>query len=345
MGHRKADFSLLSVLMFVLILAITAVALADVKLPAVIGDNMVLQQKTKAPIWGWAEPNEEVSITADWQHSGISTKTDKAGKWIIKIQTPEAGGPYSMTIKGCNEIVIKNILIGEVWLCSGQSNMAMLVSTSANSQQEIAAANYPQIRIFTVEKRSTDTPQKDCKGSWLLCSPQTVQVFSAVAYFFGRELYKNLNVPVGLINTSYGGTPAEAWTKKEVLQSEPDFKPIFDRYEQAVKDFPEATKKFEKALAEWERNAAQAKAEGKPEPQKPASPYGPGHNKSPSGLYNSMIVPLIPYAIRGAIWYQGEANAVRAYQYRKLFPAMIKNWRDDWGQGEFPFFFYSDNAL
>ncbi len=337
MGYKATNFRMSSVFMFALILAISAAAVADVKLPAVIGDNMVLQQKTKAPIWGWADPGEKVSIKADWQKD-VTAETDKDGKWMVKLQTPSAGGPYSVQIKGKNEIVLKNVLVGEVWICAGQSNMQMRVSTAANAQEEIAAANYPKIRMFNVKNKTAVTPQADCEGSWLECSSATVSEFSAVGYFFGRELNKKLNVPVGLINTSWGGAVAETWTRKAVLESEPDFKPILERYDGAVKNLPTAMKEYEKKLKEWENQTAAAKADGKPAPKKPIQP-NPDNQQSPSALYNAMVAPLIPYYIRGVIWYQGESNARRAYQYRKLFPAMIKNWRDDRGEGQFPFLF------
>jgi len=264
---------------------------------------------------------------------------DKDGKWSFKINPPTAGGPYEMTLTGKNTINIKNILVGEVWVCSGQSNMQMTVQSSANSAQEIADAGYPKIRLFYVTRKVAETPQSDCEGSWVECSPETVPGFSAVAYFFGRELHKQLNVPVGLIHTSWGGTPAEAWTRREALEANPDCAPILKRYDDAVAKYPEALKEYEQKLAEWKQAAEKAKVDGKRPPRRPRPPFGPGSSHSPAGLYNAMIAPLIPYGIQGAIWYQGESNASRAYQYRTLFPDMIKNWRNDWGRGKFPFLF------
>jgi sialate O-acetylesterase len=244
-----------------------------------------------------------------------------------------------MTLTGKNSITIKNILVGEVWVGSGQSNMQMSVQSSNNAEQEIAEANYPKIRLFYVKREVADKPQSDCEGSWVECSPETVPGFSAVAYFFGRYLYKELDVPVGMIHTSWGGTPAEAWTRREVLEKMPVCAPILKRYADAVARYPQAMEEHKQKLAEWKEAAAKAKAEGKNPPRRPREPFGPGNPYAPVGLYNAMIAPLIPYRIAGAIWYQGESNAGRAYQYRTLFPAMIKNWRDDWGLGEFPFLF------
>ncbi|MHC4559163.1 MAG: sialate O-acetylesterase [Planctomycetota bacterium] len=341
MSYKKVCFSetMFLTVCLILLLVNAGVSLADVKLAAVIGDNMVLQQGEKVSIWGWAEPNEEVMVGVSWHSMMWAVNADKDGKWAFEMNSPKAGGPYEMTISGKNTIVIKNIMIGEVWVCSGQSNMQWSVQASANPEQEIADANYPDIRLFTVERKVAEQPQQDCSGSWTLCSPETVPGFSAVAYFFGRALHKKLDVPIGLIHTSWGGTPAEAWTKRSVLEKDEDFAPILKRYDDAIANYPQAKKEYEQKLEEWKKAAEKAKAEGKKAGRRPGAPFGPGNPHSPAGLYNAMIAPLIPYGIQGAIWYQGESNAGRAYQYRKLFPAMIKNWRDDWGQGDFPFLF------
>jgi len=337
--HNFKFCTLIFYLSLVLLLAGAGAAFADVKLPAVIGDNMVLQQGGKISIWGWADPGEEVMAGVSWHSMKWAVTADKDGKWTFKMNPPKAGGPYEMTISGKNVIEIKNIMVGEVWVCSGQSNMQMAVQSSANAEQEIAGADYPKIRLFTVTRKVAEEPQLDCEGSWSECSPETVPGFSAVAYFFGRELHKELNVPVGLIHTSWGGTPAEAWTRREVLEADADFAPILKRYDDAVAKYPQAMEQYKQKLAEWKQAVEKAKAEGKKPPRRPRAPFGPGNPHAPAGLYNAMIAPLIPYGIQGAIWYQGESNAGRAYQYRTLFPAMIKNWRDDWGRGKFSFLF------
>jgi sialate O-acetylesterase len=341
MNHKRIRFSKTVVLFaFVVLLLVNAgTTLADVKLPAVISDNMVLQRDKKVSIWGWAEPGEEVMVSVSWHRMRWAVTAGDNGRWIFKMNSPKTGGPYEMTFSGKNTITLKNIMVGEVWVCSGQSNMQMSVRSSANAEQEIAAADYPDIRLFTVERKVAEQPQTDCAGSWTLCSPQTVPDFSAAAYYFGRELHKELDVPIGLIHTSWGGTPAEAWTRRGILKKEIDFAPILERYDDAVAKYPQAMKEYEQKLSEWKEAAEKAKAEGEKMPRRPNSPFGPGHPHSPAGLYNAMIAPLIPYGIGGAIWYQGESNAGRAYQYRKLFPAMIQNWRSDWGQDKFPFLF------
>jgi sialate O-acetylesterase len=318
-------------------LAVAATANADVKMPAVFGDNMVLQQKTKAPIWGTADPGEEVTISLGSQKA--TTKADANGRWSVKVETPAAGGPVEVTVKGKNTITLKNVLVGEVWVCSGQSNMQWSVRASANPDKETAEAKFPKIRLFTVPRVPATEPQSDCKAQWVECSPQAIPDFSAVAYFFGRDLHKTLDVPVGLINTSYGGTAAEAWTSRPTLQSVADFKPIFDRWDGMVENYPKAKEAYEKQLAEWKLAVEKAKADGKDAPKQPQAPANPATNANHySVLFNGMVNPVVPYAVKGAIWYQGESNAGRAYQYRKLFPTMINDWRKAWGY-DFPFLF------
>ncbi len=197
-------------------------ALADIKLPAVIGDNMVLQRGGSAPIWGWADAGEKVTVAATWGGKAEAT-AGQDGKWMVKVELPTSAGPFEITIAGKNTITLKNILVGEVWVCSGQSNMEWPVRQAADSNAEIASANYPQIRLFTVTKKVADKPESDCAGKWQECNPQTVWGFSAVGYFFGRYLHKELNAPIGLINTSWGGTPAEAWMSRQFLESDADF--------------------------------------------------------------------------------------------------------------------------
>jgi len=321
------------------ILLLSAAAQAEIRLPAVIGDNMVLQAGTRVSFWGWADPNEEFKVKTGWHDMEWVAQADEKGKWSFHVTAPPVGGPYEVTLKGTNTVTIKNILVGEVWVCSGQSNMQWSVQQAANAQEEIAAAAYPKIRLFTVERKVADKPQEDCTGRWVECSPETVPGFSAVGYFFGRDLHKELGIPVGLIHTSWGGTPAEAWTSRPMLEGYPAFEPILQRYDQAVANYPQIMAQYEEALAKWKKAVEKAKAEGTKAPNRPGVPFGPGHPHSPSGLYNAMIAPLIPYTIRGAIWYQGESNAGRAYQYRELFPAMIKSWWNNWGQDDFPFLF------
>jgi len=313
---------------------------AEVSLPTVIGSNMVLQRETAVPIWGWAEPGEKVTVAiAGQEHSVLA---DAEGKWMVRLDPLPAGGPVEMTIRGRNTLRLENILLGEVWLCSGQSNMAIGVSWAQNAQEEIARADHPGIRLFTVKPAITRQPQQDCRGAWEVCSPETVAEFSAVAYYFGRDIHSALGVPVGLINSSVGGTCIEAWTRREVMQCDPSYQERLDWWRRRVEayDPEEAEAAYQRRLETWRRQSAQAKAEGRKAPRRPRRKTDPAKDRNhPSVLYNGMIAPLIPYAIRGVIWYQGESNTDRAYLYRKWFPNMIADWRGLWGQGDFPFLY------
>ncbi len=455
------------------ILLFSHIALAQVILPPFFNCNMVLQQGIPIPVWGWASPGEKVSVT--FNNKTVTAKAGKDGKWKVSLSPMNYGGPYSMVIKGKNLRTIENILIGEVWVCSGQSNMEFNLSSAINGEAEIAASNYPEIRLFTVKKRIAQTPQENLEeGEWWDCSPISTPHFSAVAYFFGRELYQKLKVPIGLINTSWGGTVAETWTSPETIANNPDFAPMLENLKKV--DLKEYGKSVEKEIRDrlgeyatsdqgtknnqpvwaapelddqswktmplpgyieknglqgvdgiiWFRktveiDASQAgkaaklelskindsdvtyvngvkvgatdqKAEAKRSYVIPdgvlkvgknnitvrvedvggsGGLYGSpnemkivtdtkniplagdwkykigvvvvnttlGPNTYPTLLYNGMINPLVPYGIKGAIWYQGEGNAGRAFQYRRVFSDMIKDWRTKWNQGDFPFLF------
>ncbi|WP_080903240.1 sialate O-acetylesterase [Parabacteroides sp. Marseille-P3160] len=275
---------------------------ASIRFPSVIGDRMVLQRNSTVSLWGWANKGERISVQANWNpDESYSAVASSNGKWEVRVKTPEAGGPYELTFQSANDRkVIKDVLIGEVWVCSGQSNMEMplkgfISQPVYESNDIIAQSNNPQIRLFTVKRNISETPLEDCEGAWILSEPKEVANFSAVAYIYGAYLYKILNVPIGLIHASWGGTPAEAWTDKEIL-------------ERSFKDIP--IQLIEKSK-----------------------------HRSPAVLYNAMLHPLIPYGIRGVIWYQGEGNRMNPTQYERLFPAMVTNWRQKWGIGEFPFYF------
>ncbi|HQP98272.1 MAG TPA: sialate O-acetylesterase [bacterium] len=311
---------------------------ADVKLPSVIGNDMVLQQGKPLPIWGWADPGEQVTVQFAKQKKSATTDSD--GHWRVDLKAVKAGGPHTMTISGKNTVTLDNILIGEVWVCSGQSNMQMSVGGSDNAKQEIAQANYPNIRLFTAERTIADAPQCDVKGSWVECSPATVADFSAAGYFFGRNLQKDLNLPIGLINSSWGGTLAEAWTSDSTLKADPDYSEILKRGTDLIETFKKDFDKYEMDYADWKEQLKNTLAEGSPLPDMPAAPRSPYRNPNrPSVLYNGMLAPLIPFAVQGAIWYQGESNAARAYQYRTLFSDMIQDWRKNWELEDLSFFF------
>jgi sialate O-acetylesterase len=474
-----------------LFLLVATPVFADVSLPAIIGDNMVLQQDKKVRIWGWAQPKEQVTVNIGTNKA--TTTADDKGHWETLVGPLKAGGPLEMTISGANTIKIKNILVGEVWVCSGQSNMEWPLINARGGTETVAQANHPEFRLFTVQKATSATPLEDVKGQWVVTSPDNAGSFSAVGYFFGLELNQKLKVPVGLIHTSWGGTPAEAWTSHDALTAVPELKPILDRYDASLKTLPQRQQDFERRLADWIHNnlyedtgnkgealgyaatetntsdwpsmnlpqffetagikmdgsiwfrkevevpqawvgkplelnlsavddfdttyfngtkvggigtetansymvprrynvpaelvkagrnviavrvfdsageggfgsagkmalgpvggsqaeeiplagAWRYKIETELTPKSPdwgSRPEDPGptNQNSPSVLYNAMLAPITPLTIRGAIWYQGESNAGRAYQYRTLFPLMIRNWRTVWGEGDFPFYF------
>jgi len=327
------------------LLFITAEASAEVKLPKLISDNMVLQQGMKVRIWGTAAPAE--TVTVSFRDQKLSAEAGSAGQWQVYLTPMKAGGPDEMTVAGSNTIVLKDVLVGEVWVCSGQSNMEMPVGTNAygwswgvaNFRDEIARADYPLLRMFTVQKAVAVKPQRDVTGDWVAASPRTVNDFSAAGYFFARELLKALNVPVGMIHSSWGGSPAEAWTSRAVLDSLPEAKSYVDEREQALAKYPQQVEEFKRQYDDWLRAVEKAEAQGKLIPSAPRIPEDPRTGFWPAGLHNAMIAPLTPYAIRGAIWYQGESNSVRAREYRKVFPALIQDWRREWGEGDFPFLF------
>jgi sialate O-acetylesterase len=320
-------------------------ALADVRLPAVISDNMVLQQGMKIPIWGKADAGEQVTVTFEGFRASVAANSQ--GQWKVEIGPLKEGGPFEMPVSGKNTVTLRNVLVGEVWICSGQSNMEMAIDPKSpsgaggvvNAQQEIASAKYPKIRWFWVKKVVTGRPQQDTEGHWVETSPQTVGAFSAVGYFFGRELHKTLGAPIGMIEGAWGGTPAESWTSREALQFDSELRPILEDSDKKLTDYPKLLEEFRRKLGEWERPAREAEAQGNPVPAQPKMPTDPRSDPlgRASGLFNGMIMPLIPYAIRGVIWYQGESNADRPDRYLRLFPAMIQDWRRAWGEGDFPF--------
>jgi sialate O-acetylesterase len=318
-----------TILLSALLACASLSARAEVKPNSLFSDGAVLQRGVSVPVWGTARDGEKVTVI--FQNQKVSTIA-KDGRWLVRLKPLRAGGPFSMTVKGDNSLVINNILVGEVWVCSGQSNMGFTLARAANAAEATAAAEDPQLRLFTVPRNSAGSPQADVGSAWKECTPATAAPFSAVAYFFGRDLRRVLKVPVGLINSSVGGTPAEAWTSPATFETDPEMKQILDRFaENARTNY---------AAAQRKQADAKAKTEGKSSPAETRAAAAARRSAgSPSGLYNGMIAPLQPYAIAGAIWYQGEANSGRAAEYRKLFPAMIRGWRQAWGEGNFPFLF------
>ncbi|MCB1227017.1 MAG: hypothetical protein KDK99_14465 [Verrucomicrobiales bacterium] len=312
---------------------------ADVTLPAIFSDHMVLQQGTEAAIWGWAEPGEKITLTVAGQTREATAGKD--GSWSARLPKLPPGPVGTLTVAGATTHTIEDVLAGEVWLGSGQSNMAMTVSAAKDYEAEQAKANLPQIRHFRENSASSPTPQRIGKGEWVVCAPDTVGRFSAALFFFGRPLHRALQEPVGLINSSVGGTPIEAWIDADTQRSVPELKPFFDVAAAATQRMtsPEAISQYEKQLAAWEKRAAAAKKAKQPAPKKPRDPREVAARKADiGGLFNGKIAPLIPYTIAGALWYQGEANSMpdKAPFYQYQLPLLVMDWRERWGY-DFPF--------
>jgi len=295
-------FSTFMATILLFLFVITSNLLAEVKLPAIFGENMVLQQQTDVAIWGAASKNSTVKVITSWNKKSYSVKAGSDGKWSLKVSTPAAGGPYEVTVSEGNTLKFKNVMIGEVWVCSGQSNMEMPMKGYMNqpilgSNEAIATSSNPMIRLFTVTKASNLNPQDDFTGTWKNCDPENVSQFSATAYFFGLMLNKSLNVPIGLINSSWGGTRIEPWIS-----------------EAGVKNFDFVTL-----------------------PDKAQT--GTLSPQTPTVLFNAMINPMVGFGIKGAIWYQGESNRNEPDKYLNLLPGMVENWRSVWGVEDFPFYY------
>lgn len=322
-------------LAMLLAVSTTNFCVADVKLPNIFSDHMVLQRDQAVPIWGWAEPGEQVMVSIAGQ--SLMTQADADGKWRVDLAPLSVGDPLTLVVDGKNRLERKDILVGEVWICSGQSNMGWTVGASFDADLHLLTAKNPQLRLLTVSNRGTQTPLDEVDGTWQLSTPEEVEQFSAVGYFFGLQLQKTLGVPIGLIDNAWGGSRCEAWIRRDLLDANPSYGPLMERWKAIEANFESGQLKanFGKTLAKWEQD----KKDGKKPRRKPRSPemLMEGQHR-PANLFNARVLPIVPYAIRGAVWYQGESNASRAFQYREMFPLMIQNWRDTWGQGDFPFY-------
>jgi sialate O-acetylesterase len=354
---------------------------AEVKLPAVFNDHMVLQRDIQIPVWGWADPGEEVTVTFGDQNA--KTITDSDGRWKIYLgKVGTSATAQALTVSGKNTIKFTDVLVGDVWVCAGQSNMGLYLGECDNANTEVPQANDPLLRILTVEERTSIIPDVDVTlwngKKWRSCTPETANQFSGVGYFFGRELRRHLGIPIGLISSLHGGSQAQLWTSLEAIgkniDADPEFKDWLARRQAVLDDYPHKLaaylplkQKYDADLSQswndvenapdfvakkklWEEERKVALTQGKtppprPEPSQPgplapdAPDRGPYSSFMVGNLYNAMIAPLMPFAIKGIIWYQGESNCGNSKQYRVLFPIMIADWRDKWGQGNFPFLF------
>ena len=313
---------------------------ADITLPRVFGDNMVLQREKPIPVWGKADSGEKITVAFAEQKQ--TTIADETGSWQVTLDSlPANKTPQSFVVSGKNKVTLENVLVGEVWLCSGQSNMEWLVEKSANPEAEKAAANFPEIRHFKVPRTSSAFPQADVKGNWQVCSPTTVGGFSAVGYYFARELFQKLDVPIGLLHSSWGGTSIEVWVSPESVATIPELAELQAKIFAQSSLSPEGKKRHEEYLAElkkWTAATEMALAKNQPVTEPPSVPWPAWDNPQPTQLYKSMIHPLAPFAMRGAIWYQGESNGSDEAIYLNKLQALIGGWRSKWNQGDFPFY-------
>ena len=339
-----------------------SVLLADVKLPAFFSDHMMLQREMPVPIWGTAGAGEKVTVAFAGQKK--TATADNSGKWRVTLdKMPASAEPRELTVSGSNARKISDVLVGEVWLASGQSNMGFPLSSAHNAAEAVASATDAQLRFFTVKNATAAEPQGDLHGTWEASDPSTAKGFSAVAYFFARELRAKLGCPVAILHSSWGGTPAQAWLSIDAFRQEPPFENYVKRYDEALLKHrealahPETMEAYRKDLAQWQKEVAPAfndamkawnaglKTSPKPTPAKPEPanpdpmdiPSPSSRPGTPSVIFNAKIAPLAGYAMRGAIWYQGEANGGQGVEYRTLLPRLIGDWRARWAQGDFPF--------
>ncbi len=322
---------------FVSLVLLAAALHAEVKLAAVFTDHAVLQRDAVVPIWGTARRGEKITVT--FRGQSLSTKADREGNWRVDL-APMPAQPYpaDLVVDGSNTITLRDILVGDVWLCSGQSNMEWPVRLSDDAITETATAHFPLIRHFKVATQlAHDRPAADVQGSWTVCGPETAPHFTAVGFFFARDLHRTLGVPIGLLNISWGGTPIESWLSPAMLAATPHAASVAKAWEQTVAEYPAKKAAFDRQLAEWQQRADAAQAAGQPEPaDKPWRPAGPGLPEEPTTCWYGMVAPVVPFAIRGVLWYQGESNCGREAEYRDLFPGLITGWRGAWAAAAQP---------
>lgn len=312
-----------------------------VKLPAIFSDHMVMQQKSNVTVWGWAKAGEKISVSGSWSGRNVTTTTGSNGQWKVLLITPVAGGPYTLKVSGENIIELKDILIGEVWVASGQSNMVFSLKASYHAKEEIATADLPDIRYFSVKRQYGPNEFNDCEGSvWEKTSPQTTPSFSAVAYFFAKKIHQQLNVPVGIVYAAWGGTPAEAWTPSSTLRSDPALLLYIKRWKDMYVTVGKDSAEWHNAVDNWEKARKTPDGTKLKKPEEPATLISYNRPwREPSVLFNGMINPVIPYGIKGVLWYQGESNVAYANEYYHLFSSVINGWREKWHNQKLPFYF------
>jgi len=319
-----------AVLFLLAFVAFTGRAWGDVRLPGIISDHMLLQRDVPARIFGKASPGEAVSVA--FRGQTVKTVADPLGRWEVWLQPLTPGPAAEMTITGVNTITVADVLVGDVWVGSGQSNMQWAVRQADNADAEIASAKFPQIRLFYVPRKPSPVPVEDVEARWVVCSPESIAEFSAVLYFFGRQMHQDLKVPMGLIHSSWGGTPIASWISGPSLVGNPRLEPFLTYWQNLILQYPVNASRYDQNVQKWEAAGSQG--------PRPAAPLGPGHAHEPTTLYNGMIAPLVKYTIKGALWYQGETEAGRAQGqvYGDALMTLVQDWRRAFAVGDFPFY-------
>ena len=323
--------------LLVLGLALAPALRAELKLPAIIGDHMVLQQKQANPIWGWDTPGVKITVAFAGQNYSAIAGAD--GKWTVKLAAAPANAtPQTLTIAGSTKREIQDVLVGEVWMCSGQSNMGFQLNSDWNGDLEAAASKLPNLRLIKVPQVGTQELKTDFRGEWKASTPETARSFSAVGFLYGRYIHEILGVPVGLIDNAWGGSAAEAWVRRASLEKDPRFAALMDTTVKKETTLLSEKGKadFEESVTRWKVTSAKAKVENKTPPAAPVQ-WLTG-NARPGNIFNGVVHPTLGYGLKGVIWYQGESNAGRAYEHAMLFPYLIEQWRKEWGQGDFSFY-------
>ena len=319
-----------AVLFLLAFVAFTGRAWGDVRLPGIISDHMLLQRDVPARIFGKASPGEAVSVA--FRGQTVKTVADPLGRWEVWLQPLTPGPAAEMTITGVNTITVADVLVGDVWVGSGQSNMQWAVRQADSADAEIASAKFPQIRLFYVPRKPSPVPVEDVEARWVVCSPESIAEFSAVLYFFGRQMHQDLKVPMGLIHSSWGGTPIASWISGPSLVGNPRLEPFLTYWQNLILQYPVNASRYDQNVQKWEAAGSQG--------PRPAAPLGPGHAHEPTTLYNGMIAPLVKYTIKGALWYQGETEAGRAQGqvYGDALMTLVQDWRRAFAVGDFPFY-------
>jgi len=323
-------------MIFMIFILIATELQSQLTLPSLISDNMCLQQNSDVRIWGWDKPGQAVYVKPSWSECVAMATADSTGRWQTFVKTKEAGGPHTLSVEGSEEIIIRNIVMGEVWLCSGQSNMGKPLGLTPRQKpvinffEESQNADQQEMRFFKVASAKSIAPLENCRGAWVVCSQRSVLSFSAVGYFFGKELHQHLDVPVGMIQSTWGGTPVEAWTPKEMMNNDL----IIERFENYYSRFKADSSYYEAAMSDYSKGYLKSR------PELPESIYYVTKpQKGISVLYNAMIEPLLNYRIAGVIWYQGESNVSDPDLYKRQFPNLISSWRNKWGNENLPFYY------